>query len=121
MLREQMNATMSRSDVLKPLAWLVGIVATATCAALFSKPPEWVLVALIVALLASITLYGLAYIFCLFMDRDALRSEKYSLHKLAIEHGIYGDSFRGVIEDQPSTKALPSPSEPTEKRTEGAT
>ena len=98
MLREQMNATLSRSDVLKPLAWLVGILATATIAALFSRPPDWVLVALVVALLGSTILYGMAYVFCLFADRDALRSEKYSLHKMAIEHGLIGDSSSGIFE-----------------------
>jgi len=93
-----MNATLSRSDVLKPLAWLVGILATATIAALFSRPPDWVLVALVVALLGSTILYGMAYVFCLFADRDALRSEKYSLHKMAIEHGLIGDSSSGIFE-----------------------
>src|SRR5882672_4193880 len=91
MMREQMNATLSRSDVLKPLAWLIGILATAIVTALFARPPEWLLVALTVMLIVSIALYGGAFVFCLLNDRDSLRSEKYSLHKMAIEHGIYGD------------------------------
>jgi hypothetical protein len=96
-LREQMNATLSRSDALKPLAWLVGILATATILGLFAKASEWILVAFVVALMSSIALYAAAYTFCLFADRDALRSEKYSLQKMAIEHGIYGDNLVGVI------------------------
>jgi hypothetical protein len=98
MLREQMSATLSRSDVLKPLAWLVGIVATATAIALFAKPQEWVVHWLLVALLSSIGLYGAAFVFCLIFDRDALRSEKYSLNKLAIEHGLLGDSTAGMFD-----------------------
>jgi hypothetical protein len=109
MLREQMNATLSRSDVLKPLAWLVGILATATCVALFAKPSDWVLVAFITALIASIILYGVSYFYCLLKDRDALRSEKYSLHKMAIEHGLIGDSGTGLfeVEDISQPSALP--------------
>lgn len=109
MLREQMNATLSRSDVLKPMSWLIGILSTATVAALFAMPPEWILVALVATLIVMTVLYALAYGFCLFADRDALRSERYSLHKMAIEHGIYGDSISGIT-DSPATRSLPAPS-----------
>jgi hypothetical protein len=36
-------------------------------------------------------------LFCLVRDRDALRSEKYALNKMAIEHGLLGDSASGII------------------------
>lgn len=93
-----MNATLSRSDVLKPLAWLVGLLMIATTSLVFVKAPEWLLVSIVVCLLGSVFLYVGAYVFCLVNDRDALRSEKYSLHKMAIEHGIYGDSSTGLVE-----------------------
>ena len=48
-------------------------------------------------LAAAIALYFIAFSFCLIKDRDALRSETYSLHKIAIEHGLTGDSITGVI------------------------
>ena len=41
--------------------------------------------------------YFVAFSYCLVKDRDALRSETYSLHKIAIEHGLVGDSITGVI------------------------
>ena len=105
MLKEQMNATLSRSDVLKPLAWLIGILTIATALFLYAKAPEWLLISITVCLLLSVGLYVFSYVFCLINDRDALRSEKYSLNKMAIEHGIYGDSDAGVI-------TVPSVSEP---------
>jgi hypothetical protein len=106
LLREQMNATLSRSDVLKPFAWLIGILSAAFCISLFTKPPEWVLVALIVMLFASVCLYGYASLFCLFKDRDALRSEKYSLQKFALEHNLIGDSTAGLFKsDETQTAA----------------
>ena len=33
-----------------------------------------------------------AFVYCLLNDRDALRSEKFSLRKMEIEKGLYGDS-----------------------------
>ena len=41
-----------------------------------------------------------AYIYLLIADRDALRSETFSLSKLAIEKGLVGDNISGLI--QPS-------------------
>ena len=97
-LREQMHATLSRSDVLKPIAWLVGLLVTLTLGLAFGRVPHWLLMVSASLLGVSVALYVGAYLFCLLMDRDALRSEKYSLQKMAIEHGIYGDSRIGIIE-----------------------
>jgi len=107
MLREQMNATLSRSDVLKPIAWLIGILATATLALTFSKAPEWLLICVAICMLFAVALYVGAYVFCLIKDRDALRSEKYSLQKMAIEHGILGDNMTGII-DSTATEVQPA-------------
>lgn len=48
---------------------------------------------------ASVPLYGFAYVYCLLYDRDALRSERYSLQKMAIEHGMIGDSKTGPFSE----------------------
>jgi hypothetical protein len=104
MLREQMNATLSRSDVLKPLAWLVGMLALGVVLMVVAKAPDWVLQPIVWALMGSIILYICAYTFCLFVDRDALRSEKYSLNKMAIEHGLIGDSSAGLFEKKEASK-----------------
>jgi hypothetical protein len=45
-------------------------------------------------------------VFCLLKDPDALRSERYVLHKMAIEHGIYGDSRIGLIEPSAEHPAI---------------
>lgn len=97
-LREQMQANLSRSDVLRPLAWLVGLLLMALVSTLATQAPAWVVAALLIALAGSLILYLGAYIFCLLVDRDALRSERYTLHKMAIESGLYGDSRIGLIE-----------------------
>lgn len=103
-----MNATLSRSDVLKPLAWLVGLLALAIVLMLAANAPEWALALVVYALIGSIILYMLAYVFCLFMDRDALRSEKYSLHKMAMEHGLLGDNEAGLFDPKEDMKLPPN-------------
>jgi hypothetical protein len=97
-LREQMNATLWRSDVLKPLAWLIGVLMLAMVILALGQAPNWLLILMAVLLLAIVALYGGAYVFCLLNDRDALRSEKYSLHKMAIEHRLIGDNSSGLFE-----------------------
>lgn len=42
-------------------------------------------------------LYLGAYLYFMFTDKDALRSETYSIQKLAIERGLRGDDLTGVI------------------------
>src|SRR4051812_24083325 len=41
LLKEQINATAWRSDVLKPLAWLIAMLITLTVMLTFARAPEW--------------------------------------------------------------------------------
>jgi hypothetical protein len=97
-LREQMHATLSRSDVLRALVWPMGILMTFTLGLVVVHAPIWLLATFGTLAAMSTILYGASYIFCLLNDRDSLRSETYSLNKMAIEHGIYGDSRIGIVE-----------------------
>ena len=45
----------------------------------------------------SIVLYIVAYIFFALTDKDSLRSERYSIQKLAIEKGFVGDDKLGYM------------------------
>jgi hypothetical protein len=100
-LREQLTANISRSDILRPLAWLIGLLITGILVAEGEHASTLITITLVTMLIASVMIYGFGYIYCLFKDRDALRSERYSLQKMALEHGIYGDSAIGIIEQQP--------------------
>ena len=119
-LREQMSATLSRSDVLRPLAWLIAILVAGTVVTAVAPGAPVDLSTWFFFLLAgSVVLYGLGYLYCLFMDRDALRSENYSLHKMAIEQHMLGDSVSGLFE---ADKVSPSSSEAAAiKQIEGGT
>lgn len=103
-----MQAELTRSDILRPLVWPILAVILAL-AVLGGRVPGWIITWLAVGLGALVALYALAYIVCFFIDRDALRSEKYKLQKMAIERGLYGDSNIGLQEPPTvDSRAVPS-------------
>jgi hypothetical protein len=112
-LREHMSAELTRSDVLRALIWPIAglLLALGTLA---GRVAPWIITDLFMLLCGFLGLYALIYVVCFFLDRDALRSEKYKLHKMAIERGLYGDSKTGLI-DIPNaqitsdTKAIEAP------------
>lgn len=59
--------------------------------------PDWVAFVFLLFTVVTVASYLSAYVFLLFRDRDALRSEGYSLQKMAIERGLFGDSLTGVL------------------------
>ena len=96
----------SRSTVLRPLGWLLAICASSAIASMEVRAPQWVVSVFMIMCIATVALYLIAYIFCLFADRDALRSETFSIQKLAIEKGYIGDSSTGILEGVNLERAL---------------
>ena len=68
--------------------------------------PNWVLVCWAFALgfLLLVAVFGFVYF--MFKDPDMLRSERFSLEKMAIEKGLYGDNIQGQIAFDSLVKAL---------------
>ena len=61
-----------------------------------------------------LVVYVFSYVYLLFNDRDALRSERFTLSKMAIERSITGDSLRGFVEgDVLTDRILKTPVQPT--------
>jgi hypothetical protein len=87
----------SRSSVLNPLQWLTVILAASLLTAMAFHLPPWVGITITVFLAATVLLLLSAYIFFMQRNPDALRSEKYSLQKMAIEKGLVGDDIAGLI------------------------
>jgi len=116
---EQATAQGSRSTVLRPLGWFLSIFAAATLSALWLKAPVWLLVFFTSTMGIGALIYLAGFAYCLVHDREALRSETYSIQKLAIEKGFVGDTLTGVFsrEDQPSSAA--SIAGPVHKEIEG--
>jgi len=57
MLREQMHATLSRSDILRPLSWLIALLLLAAILAFYFRLPEWFGIIVVVFLSAAVLLY----------------------------------------------------------------
>lgn len=92
------DASGSRSTILKPLTWLLGIILATLLAAFRFSAPAWFCYLLAGIAILAVLLFFFAYVFCLFKDRDALRSESFSLRKMEIEKGLYGDSDMGLVQ-----------------------
>ena len=79
--------------------------------------PFWVVVLLAVLLCVTFAIYMAAYIYFAVKAPDNLRSEKYSLSKLAIERSVTGDNLSGftnpALEGHP--RALPITTPPEER------
>lgn len=96
-LREQMHAELTRSDVLRVLVWPILILLLGLLSALAAGAPKWVLLGLGGFAAAFLLIYLVSFVALLIYDRDALRTEKYNLQKMAIEHGLLGDSDTGLM------------------------
>jgi hypothetical protein len=88
---------------LKSLTWLISVLLAALLTAASLQLPSWITVGLFITLAINILLVMFSFGYCLFNDRDALRSESFSIKKMAIEKGIYGDSITGVLKSPVDT------------------
>ena len=95
---EQVTGSVSRSTALKPLAWLIGILVVGTAGLGYSDSESDVFYGFFVLLVVSVAIYLIAFSYLLITNVDALRSERYSLEKLAIEKGVYGDNLIGKVD-----------------------
>lgn len=91
---------------MKPLGWLIALVVPASIGSYYAEASEWLSTLLGIAAGVSIFAYLVAYFYLLAKDRDALRSERYSLHKMAMEKGIYGDNLAGIIEEVDDSRLI---------------
>jgi hypothetical protein len=107
-LREQMNAELTRTDALRPLVWPVAGLLLTLSVALTAGAEKWLLILLTIALGIMLVAYLVGYTYFALRDPDSLRSEKYKLQKMAIEHGLLGDSLMGLkrIEENPQAKII---------------
>lgn len=103
---EGASAKGARSTALHSLQWGIGLLLAGIPASVLAQSPEWVIIVIVVLLSLVIAVYILAYLFLLFTDRDALRSEQFTLSKMAIERGLIGDNLTGLLEEHPGAKNL---------------
>ena|ERR1035438_41954 len=118
-LFQQASAQGSRSTALNPVGWVFATILSALIGSTMAKAPQWITVLLSVFAGLILFVYLFAYVYLMFRDRDALRSERFTLSKMAIERSITGDSLRGFSEVEfgeekkglPPSVEVPSPKE----------
>lgn len=105
---QQASAQGSRSTALNPLGWALTIALSALLVAVVEHAQAYITG--ILATFAGIILltYLAAYIYFMIKDPDALRSEKFTLSKLAIERSITGDNIAGFFEPDEQSFMLPA-------------
>lgn len=96
-LFQRSDASGSKSTILKPLTWFISLLIGGLLATLYLKAQNAIIIFFIVLISLACLAFFFAYIYCLFTIPDALRSETYSIQKMAIEKGIYGDNSSGTF------------------------
>lgn len=94
----QATASGGRSTVLQPLGWLVATLTLGIGLASASGSPLWSIKLLGILLSICVAVYLLGYIYFAITNPDALRSEKFTLSKMALEKNLIGDNTAGLLE-----------------------
>ena len=97
-LLRQAQIGQSRSSVINPLQWTIVILLFAILATAVGRYPLWLPVTLVVLLVLIVGLFISAFVYFMAKNPDALRSERYSLVKTAIEKNLLGDNLTGLRE-----------------------
>jgi hypothetical protein len=106
-LLQQATAQGSRSTALNPLGWALAIILSALLGSVFDHPPGWLAPSLAAGAGLVVVAYIVAYFFLLMNDRDALRSERFQLSKIALERSVIGDNIAGFLEPEQQPPLLP--------------
>src|SRR5258708_5853511 len=104
-LLQQAKIGYSRTSALNPVQWIFVISTGGLLASLGFHGPSWVLILFGSFAALTLLLFGIGFIFFVFKDPDALRSERYSLSKLAIKKGLIGDDIKGLFDPKSSLEA----------------
>lgn len=96
-LFQQSDASGAKSTILKPITWFISLLVAGLMCALYFKANNLIIVFFIILISFACAIFFFAFIFCLFKNPDALRSETYSIQKMAIEKGIFGDTNSGTF------------------------
>ncbi|HPQ43898.1 MAG TPA: hypothetical protein PKZ42_06675 [Syntrophales bacterium] len=94
------SAKGARSTALHALQWVIAMLLTSIPITAIAGAPSWILIGIASALAVVLTTFLGAYIYFLIKSPDALRSESYTLSKMAIERGLVGDNLTGLRDEK---------------------
>jgi hypothetical protein len=102
-LLQRADIGQSRSSVLNPLQWALVILLGGVLGSVASGAPRWLTIGLAICVFALVALFIAAYVYFMLTDPTPLRSESYSLSKMALERGLMGDNLSGLLTEQKNT------------------
>jgi hypothetical protein len=88
----------SRSTVVTALGYFGAALAACMLGSVEVGAPEWMQILLASFFGIDFLTFIVLYIFFALTDKDSLRSEKFFIQKMAIEHRLYGDSDMGLVD-----------------------
>lgn len=100
-------ASGKRTTALAPLHVILGLVTAGLLASIRLNAPDWLSPLLGVGFAVVLVVEIGAYVYLLFNDRDALRSEGFTIEKMRIERGLMGDTVSGFAPTS-ADKVLPA-------------
>jgi hypothetical protein len=114
---QQAATRSSRSTILTSLGWAMAILGSIWLGSIWVHASLFERLPIELLLIADVVAYLLAYKYFAVRNPDFLRSEKFTIQKMAIERNLVGDTLAGVIEVEnampivsaPDQKSLPEP------------
>lgn len=94
------SAQGARSTALHALQWVLGLLLSALPFLVWAGAPLWILVTAMSAIVVVLLVFLVTYVYLLFRNPDALRSENFTLSKLAMDKGLLGDTTSGFYDPQ---------------------
>jgi hypothetical protein len=88
----------SRSTVVTMLGWMAATLASCMIATVTFHAPDWMQVFVAVMFGADFATFLGTHIYFALVNPDALRSERFSIQKMAIQHRLVGDSVSGLFD-----------------------
>ncbi len=114
---ERAFAQRLRSTAIQPIQWVLGLLLAAVVSGPKLGAPGWLVVLLATLAAATALFFGVCYVYFMRKNPDALRSERYTLQKMALERGILGDSTTGPLTPE-DVEAQPLRATASERRLE---
>jgi hypothetical protein len=96
-----------RSNILNSLIYICAVIITAIAVLSKTSVDKWIINGLAVTLFIVIAVFVFSYLYCVVKDRDALRSERYSINKMAIENKFFGDDKSGPLSNEIISSVIP--------------
>jgi hypothetical protein len=107
------QATGTKANVLSDLRWFIYVMLSGFLLAVRLSAPKWVIVFIAIMLGFGAILYLGLYIYFGITNPGALRSESFTLYKMAIEKTVIGDDLAGFIPSGEIDNSIPLIEPPT--------